>query len=190
LIQSNAIIRYYGANATRILSGLPHVSRKEIDMRGRPTKDPYTRPAINTLERLDAELGGKILENRQERDSLAEQMRHVEAVIKMLDPGYSLRAISVKRRKPNPWFKGSNAVGQAGPQRHSRQRSASALSAALQPRPQSDRAGLRKAQTSDASRRARRCRGYLTWRKVGELLNLFSEEEGANYLKNSGYVSV
>jgi hypothetical protein len=23
----------------------------------------------------------------------------------MLDPGYSLRAISVKRRKPNPWFK-------------------------------------------------------------------------------------
>jgi hypothetical protein len=98
-------------------------------MRGRPTKDPYTRPAINTLERLHAEVGGKILENRQERDSLAEQMRHVEAVNKMLDPGYSLRAISVKRRKP-------------------------------------------------------------TWRKVGELLNLFSEEEGANYLKNSGYVSV
>jgi hypothetical protein len=32
-------------------------------------------------------------------------MRHVEAVIKMLDPGYSLQAISVKRRKPNPWFK-------------------------------------------------------------------------------------
>jgi hypothetical protein len=32
-------------------------------------------------------------------------MRHVEAVIKMLDPGYSLRAISVKRRQPNPWFK-------------------------------------------------------------------------------------
>ena len=32
-------------------------------------------------------------------------MRHVESVIKMLDPSYSLRAISVKRRKPNPWFK-------------------------------------------------------------------------------------
>lgn len=29
-----------------------------------------------------------------------------------------------------------------------------------------------------------------TWRKVGELLDLFSEEECANYLKNSGYVSV
>jgi len=74
-------------------------------MRGRPTKDPYTRPAINTLERLHAELGGKILENKQEHANLAEQMRHVEAVIKMLDPGYSLRAISVKRRKANPWFK-------------------------------------------------------------------------------------
>jgi len=29
-----------------------------------------------------------------------------------------------------------------------------------------------------------------TWRKVGELLNLFSPQECANYLKNSGYVSV
>ena len=46
-------------------------------MRGRPTKDPYTRSAINTLERLHAELGGKILENRQEAESLREQMQHV-----------------------------------------------------------------------------------------------------------------
>ena len=29
-----------------------------------------------------------------------------------------------------------------------------------------------------------------TWRKVGKLLDLFSKEECANYLKNSGYVSV
>src|SRR6266550_6570051 len=72
----------------------------ETTMRG-PTKDPYAR----TLERLHAELGGKILENKQEHESLAEQMRHVEAVIKMLDPSYSLRAISVKRRRPNAWFK-------------------------------------------------------------------------------------
>jgi len=79
-------------------------SEKETYMR-RPTRDPYARPAIQTLERLHAELGGKILENKQEHESLAEQMRHVEAVIKMLDPSYSLRAISVKRRQPNPWFK-------------------------------------------------------------------------------------
>src|SRR5205807_10587709 len=76
----------------------------ETTMR-RPTKDPYARPAIQTLERLHAELGGKILENKQEHENLAGQMRHIEAVIKMLDPAYSLRAISVKRRQPNPWFK-------------------------------------------------------------------------------------
>jgi transposase len=29
-----------------------------------------------------------------------------------------------------------------------------------------------------------------TWRKVGDLLNLFSKDECANYFKNSGYVSV
>ena len=29
-----------------------------------------------------------------------------------------------------------------------------------------------------------------TWRKVGEILNLFSSEECANYFRNSGYVSV
>src|SRR2546427_4636031 len=70
-----------------------------------PPRAPSARPAIRTLERLHAELGGKILENKQEHENLAGQMRHVEAVIKMLDPSYSLRAISVKRRQPNPWFK-------------------------------------------------------------------------------------
>jgi hypothetical protein len=56
----------------------------------RPTRDPYARPAIQTLERLHAELGCNILENKQKHENLAEQMRHVEAVIKMLDPSYSL----------------------------------------------------------------------------------------------------
>ena len=74
-------------------------------MARRPTRDPYARPAIQTLERLHSELGGKILENKQEHANLAEQMRHVEAVIKMLDPTFNLRRIAVKRRKPNPWFK-------------------------------------------------------------------------------------
>jgi hypothetical protein len=39
-------------------------------MRGRPTKDPHTRPAIDTLERLHMELGGQIVENRQRYDQL------------------------------------------------------------------------------------------------------------------------
>src|SRR5947209_13973761 len=46
-----------------------------------------------------------MLESTQGNEILAGQMRHIEAVIKRLDPAYSLRAISVKRRQPNPWFK-------------------------------------------------------------------------------------
>jgi len=44
------------------------------------------------------ELGGQILENKQRHDELADQMRQVEAVIKMLDPAYNLGRIAVKRR--------------------------------------------------------------------------------------------
>ena len=71
----------------------------------RPTKDPYARPAIATLERLHMELGGKLLDNRQQAQLLGQQMIHVEAVIKLLDPGFNLARITVKRRKANGWFK-------------------------------------------------------------------------------------
>ena len=71
----------------------------------RPTKDPHARPAIATLERLHMELGGKLLENRQAAQELGEQMLHIEACIKMLDPTYNLARITVKRRKANGWFK-------------------------------------------------------------------------------------
>jgi hypothetical protein len=60
---------------------------------------------MQTLERLHSEQGGQILENKTEALRLAESMRHVEAVIKMLDPTYNLRRIAVKRRQPIPWFK-------------------------------------------------------------------------------------
>jgi hypothetical protein len=79
----------------------------------RPTRDPHTRPAINTLERLHMELGGQILENRQKHEELSGQMRRVEAVIKMLDPAYNLAGITVKRRKPNKWFKRSTLYRRA-----------------------------------------------------------------------------
>jgi hypothetical protein len=71
----------------------------------RPTKDPHARPAIATLERLHMELGGKLLDNRQQAQELGEQMLHVEVCIKMLDPTYNLARITVKRRKANGWFK-------------------------------------------------------------------------------------
>jgi hypothetical protein len=57
------------------------------------------------LERLHAELGGQVLQNKKEAKRLAQAMVHVEAVLKMLEPGYDVRPIAVRRRKPNPWFK-------------------------------------------------------------------------------------
>src|SRR6185437_8854646 len=71
----------------------------------RPTRDPFRRPAMQTLERLHAELGGQILENKAEAEQLAQKMLHVEAVLKMLDPTFNLRRIAVKRRQGNQWFK-------------------------------------------------------------------------------------
>ncbi|HEX4053020.1 MAG TPA: hypothetical protein VHX86_02020 [Tepidisphaeraceae bacterium] len=63
-------------------------------------------PAVDYLVRLHADLGGKILENRKEAKRLADTMIHVEAVIRIFDPAYSVRAISARRRqRTNPWFK-------------------------------------------------------------------------------------
>jgi hypothetical protein len=63
------------------------------------------QPAMFALERLHAELGGQILQNKKDAKRLAQAMVHVEAVLKMLEPGYDVRPIAVRRRKPNPWFK-------------------------------------------------------------------------------------
>jgi hypothetical protein len=64
-----------------------------------------TTQAKYTLEQLHAELGGKILDNKKQAARLRQAMKHVEAVLKLIDPTYSVRGISVRRRKPNPWFK-------------------------------------------------------------------------------------
>lgn len=70
-----------------------------------PRAEICTKQARHTLEQLHAELGGKILQNKEEAERLAQDMRHVEAVLKMLDPNYNVRRIAVRRRKPNPYFK-------------------------------------------------------------------------------------
>jgi hypothetical protein len=63
-------------------------------------------PAVAYLVRLHADLGGQIQANKAEAKRLAEAMRHVEVVIKLYDPDYSVRAISARRRvQGNPWFK-------------------------------------------------------------------------------------
>ena len=64
-----------------------------------------TKRATFTLEQLHAELAGKLLENKREGKRLTDAMQHVEAVLKLLQPGYSLTRIVVRRRKSNPWFK-------------------------------------------------------------------------------------
>jgi hypothetical protein len=63
-------------------------------------------PAVAFLVRLHADLGGRIKANRAEAKRLAEDMKHVEAVLKMFDPAFNARAISARRRVTgNPWFK-------------------------------------------------------------------------------------
>jgi hypothetical protein len=70
-----------------------------------PRAEIATTQAKHTLEQLHAELGGKILDNKAQAKRLAEAMKHVEAVLKMIDPDYDVRPIAVRRRKPNAWFK-------------------------------------------------------------------------------------
>jgi hypothetical protein len=63
-------------------------------------------PAVDYLVRLHADIGGRIKDNQAQAKQLAADMRHVEAVIHMFDPDYSVRAISARRRvQGNPWFK-------------------------------------------------------------------------------------
>jgi hypothetical protein len=69
-------------------------------------KATANHPAVAYLVRLHADLGGQIQANKDEAVRLAESMKHVEAVLKLFDPDYSVRAISARRRqKTNPWFK-------------------------------------------------------------------------------------
>lgn len=78
---------------------------------------PYAKilakQATYTLEKLHAELAGKILDNKREARKLATAMKHVEAVLKLLVPGYDVRPIAVRRRKLNPWFKRGTVLRRA-----------------------------------------------------------------------------
>lgn len=70
-----------------------------------PKAEIATQQAMHTLRQLHAELAGKLIECRKEAQRIADGMKHVEAVMKLLQPDYSLRVIAVRRRKPNQWFK-------------------------------------------------------------------------------------
>jgi hypothetical protein len=65
-----------------------------------------TKQALNALTQLHSELAGKIESNQKHGDKLRAQMVQVEAVVKMLDPEFSVHSIAAKRRDAdNPWFK-------------------------------------------------------------------------------------
>lgn len=71
-----------------------------------PRADIKTKQAVYTLSQLHAELAGKFLENRRQGVRLKTAMLQVEAVLQMLQPGFSVASIAAKRRnKSNPWFK-------------------------------------------------------------------------------------
>jgi hypothetical protein len=71
-----------------------------------PRAEIASKQAVYTLTQLHAELAGKFIENRNAAVKIKTAMLQVEAVLQMLQPGFSVRALSAKRRnKSNPWFK-------------------------------------------------------------------------------------
>jgi hypothetical protein len=63
---------------------------------------------------LHAELAGKLLANKREAIRPRTAMMQVEAVVKMLQPGFNVASIAAKRRnKSNPWFKRGTLFGSA-----------------------------------------------------------------------------
>jgi hypothetical protein len=68
--------------------------------------DTPQSPAVYTLLKLHAELGGRIQANRKEAIQLRRNMKHVEAVLHLLQPDFNARTIAPRRRNQgNPWFK-------------------------------------------------------------------------------------
>jgi hypothetical protein len=64
-----------------------------------------TKQALYALSQLHAELAGKPLDSKAESHRLTVAMLQVEAVMKMLAPGFTVATIAVRRKKPNPRFK-------------------------------------------------------------------------------------
>jgi hypothetical protein len=71
-----------------------------------PRAEILSKQAVYTLGLLHAELAGKLLANKREAVRLRTAMLQVEAVVKMLQPGFNVASIAAEHRnKSNPWFK-------------------------------------------------------------------------------------
>jgi hypothetical protein len=76
------------------LSKNRHVSRKGDD---HAQAEIASKQAVYTLGLLHAELAGKLLANKREAIRLRTAMMQVEAVVKMLQPGFNVASIAAKR---------------------------------------------------------------------------------------------
>lgn len=73
---------------------------------GTPVQSPPRSPAVDYLVRLHADIGGRILDNQKQAQKLADDMKSVEAVIRMFDPAFHIAEIAPRRRVTgNAWFK-------------------------------------------------------------------------------------
>jgi hypothetical protein len=63
-----------------------------------PRADIKTKQAVYTFSQLHAELAGKFRETRRQGVRLKTAMMQVEAVLQMLQPGFSVASIAAKRR--------------------------------------------------------------------------------------------
>jgi hypothetical protein len=70
-----------------------------------PKAEIPTTQATFALEKLHAELAGKVAQNKKEGQRLAQALKHVEATLRLLQPGYNIWRMAIRRRRPNPWFK-------------------------------------------------------------------------------------
>lgn len=63
------------------------------------------KPATFALIRLHAEIAGKLKATKQEATKFRGDLKHIGAVIQLLEPGFDLRSIIPKRPHPrNEWF--------------------------------------------------------------------------------------
>ena len=68
--------------------------------------DTPQSPAVYALLQLHARLGGQIQKNRKEAVQLRRDMKNVEAVLHLLQPGFNARSIAPRRKNAsNPWFR-------------------------------------------------------------------------------------
>jgi hypothetical protein len=95
---------YWRKRDTISIGGQPRSPHFPGACRNNSKQDRITRRSI-TWFGLHADLGGQIEKNREEARRLTEDMKHVEAVIKLFDPAYSVQAIAARRRQNfNKWF--------------------------------------------------------------------------------------